>query len=86
MKPSFREKPFCPFDAMKCLRNFSLALLATAAITLSSCASGDGYSGSGSPSSPYASSPFSSWYDSPMAQQVRMQEAQSKMMRSMIPF
>lgn len=69
---------------MKFLKILPLGLIALVATVLSSCAS----SGSTSTgyTSPTASSPFSSWYDSPMAQQIRMQEAQSRVMRSMIPF
>ncbi|MCB1232609.1 MAG: hypothetical protein KDN19_20340 [Verrucomicrobiae bacterium] len=70
---------------MKAATISSVILLGAVALFLSSCASGGDYSTTSS-ASPYASSPFASWYDSPMAQQVRMQEAQSRVMRSMIPF
>lgn len=73
---------------MNRIKLFSTVLLALSLSGLVSCSSTGDSSGAyqGGYTSPYASSPFASWYDSPMGKQIRMQEAQSKAMRSLIPF
>jgi len=71
---------------MKRIKRFSYALCALSMAGLASCSSTGGYSSSSGVSSPYASSPFSSWYDSPMGQQIRMQQMHSQVTRSLIPF